>query len=152
MPINVFITGRKIFFSKIVLPFVISPCYSMRVWITGHPRQKEGWEKDRQTDGRMDGGRDGRTDGRTDRFPLCSTGLRPLWGHCPAPSQLKPLSTQAGHGYRWPLTAFGLLLIFTLSLIQTCFLPKSSGLLINISQGTWGDRLQDKDVTLYAVF
>ena len=82
-----------------ILPFVISPCYSMRVWITGLPRQKEGWEKD------------GRTDGRTDRFPLCSTGLRPLRGRCPAPPQPKSHTTQAGHGYRWPLTAFGLLLI-----------------------------------------
>ena len=29
------------------------------------------------------GGTDVRTDGRTDRFPLCSTGLRPLRGRCP---------------------------------------------------------------------
>ena len=32
-----------------------------------------------QTDGRMDG----RTDGCTHRFPLCSTGLCPLWVCCP---------------------------------------------------------------------
>ena len=43
---------------------------------------------------------DERTDGRTDRFPLCSTGLRPLQGRCPAPPQLKSQTTQAGHGYR----------------------------------------------------
>ena len=30
-----------------------------------------------------DGQTDGRTDGRTYRFPLCSTGLRPLRGRCP---------------------------------------------------------------------
>ena len=30
-----------------------------------------------------DGGTNGWTDGRTNRFPLCSTGLRPLWGRCP---------------------------------------------------------------------
>ena len=40
------------------------------------------------------------TDGWTDRFPLCSTGLCPLRGRCPAPSQLKSHTTQAGHGYR----------------------------------------------------
>ena len=50
------------------------------------------------------------TDGWMDRFPLCSTGLRSLWGRCPATPQLKSHTTQAGHGYRWPLTAFGLLL------------------------------------------
>ena len=52
------------------------------------------------------------TDGRTDRFPLCSTGLWPLWGPCPVPPQLKSHTTQGGHGYRWPLTAFGLLFSF----------------------------------------
>ena len=34
-----------------ILQFVISPCYSMRVWITWHPGQKEV----RLKDGRMDG-------------------------------------------------------------------------------------------------
>ena len=43
---------------------------------------------------------EGRTDGRTDRFPLCSTGLRPLRGRCPAPPQHKSHTAQAGHGYR----------------------------------------------------
>ena len=33
--------------------------------------------------GGTDGRTYGRTDGRTDRFPLCSTGLRPLRGRCP---------------------------------------------------------------------
>ena len=32
---------------------------------------------DKQTNERMDG----------QRFPLCSTGLRPLWGRCPASTQ-----------------------------------------------------------------
>ena len=45
-------------------------------------------------------------DKRTDRFPLCSTGPRSLWGRCPDPLQLKSQTTQAGHGYRWPITAF----------------------------------------------
>ena len=31
----------------------------------------------------VDGRTDVRTYGRTDRFPLCSTGLRPLRGRCP---------------------------------------------------------------------
>ena len=30
-------------------------------------------------------------------------------GRCPAPPQPKSHTTQAGHGYRWPLTTFGLL-------------------------------------------
>ena len=33
--------------------------------------------------GWKDGRTDKRTDGWTDRFPLCSTGLRPLQGRCP---------------------------------------------------------------------
>ena len=39
------------------------------------------------------GPQDGWTNGRTDermagqKFPLCSTGLRPLWGRCPASTQ-----------------------------------------------------------------
>ena len=40
------------------------------------------------------------TDGRTDRFPLYSTGLCPLRGRCPAPSQ--PSSSRA----RVPLTTY----------------------------------------------
>ena len=52
----------------------------MKIWIRGHPGQKEG-----------------RQDGRTDRFPLYSTGLCPLRGRCPAPPQLKSHTSQAGH-------------------------------------------------------
>ena len=33
--------------------------------------------------GQMDVRTYGRMDGRTEGFPLCSTGLRPLWGRCP---------------------------------------------------------------------
>ena len=35
-------------------------------------------------DGHMDGQMDRWMDGHTHRFPLCSTGLRPLWARCPA--------------------------------------------------------------------
>ena len=98
-----------------ILHFIISPRYSMRVWITWHPEQKEVRLKD------------GRTDGRMDRFPLCSTGLRPLRGRCPAPSQPSSLPTQAGHGYRWPLTAFGLLKNF----LRKCLSKMSSFVMLH---------------------
>ena len=43
----------------------------------------------------------GRMVGQTDgQIPLCSTGLRPPPGRCPAPPQLKSHTSQAGHGYR----------------------------------------------------
>ena len=42
---------------------------------------------------------------------LFQSSHHPLRGRCPAPSQPSSLLTQAGHGYHWPLTAFGLLLI-----------------------------------------
>merc|ERR1711875_99785 len=46
---------------------------------------------------------DGRTDGRTDKSPLCSTGLRPLRGRCPAShSDLQPCKT----GQRVSLTTY----------------------------------------------
>ena len=45
------------------------------------PQSSQGW-----TDGWMDGQTDGWTDGQ--EFPLCSTGLRPLRGRCPASIRL----------------------------------------------------------------
>ena len=42
---------------------------------------------------------EGQMDGQT-KVPLCSTGLHPLWGRCPAPPQLKSHTAQAGHGCR----------------------------------------------------
>ena len=53
--------------------------------------------------GWTDGRTGGRTDRQMDRFPLCSTGLCPLWGLCPAPPQLKShYSSRA----RVPLTTY----------------------------------------------
>ena len=59
-----------------MLPFLISPCCSMRIWITGHPGQKEGRQ-------------DGRTDGRTDSpcvlqdfVPFGAAALLPLDLNC----------------------------------------------------------------------
>ena len=49
----------------------------------------------RRTDGRTDEWTDGRTDGRT-KVPLCSTGLRPLRGRCPASSHSNSQSCKAG--------------------------------------------------------
>ena len=57
----------------------------------------------RMTDGRMDG----------QEFPLCSTGLRPLRGRCPASIRIytqitfQQTSSKAGQGYRWPYIACG---------------------------------------------
>ena len=49
--------------------------------------------------GGADGWTDGRTDGRTNartKVPLCSTGLRPLRGRCPASSHSNSQSCKAG--------------------------------------------------------
>ena len=46
----------------------------------------------------MDGRTDGRTDRRTDKrtkVPLCSKGLRPLWGRCPASFRLTSMQSRA---------------------------------------------------------
>ena len=53
----------------------------MASWIEG---RETAWMY-RRTDERMDGWTDRQMDGRTDRFLLCSTGLCPLRGRCPAP-------------------------------------------------------------------
>ena len=50
------------------------------------------------------GGTNRRTDGWTDRFPLCSTGLCPLWCHCPSPPLLK--SHNNSSRARVPLTIY----------------------------------------------
>ena len=51
---------------------------------------------EQQTDGRTDG----RTNGQTDRrmkVPLCSTGLRPLWGRCPKSENYSILFKKSWH-------------------------------------------------------
>merc|ERR1712074_221488 len=46
---------------------------------------------------RASGGTHGRTNGRT-KVPLCSTGLRPLWGRCPKSLKRNSLATIQLHG------------------------------------------------------
>ena len=53
------------------------------------------WEAQAQAS--QEGRRDRCMDGQ--KFYPCSTGLFPLWGHCPASIQLNLQTTEAGHGY-----------------------------------------------------
>ena len=51
---------------------------------------------------------EGQMDGQT-KVPLCSTGLHPLWGHCPASSHYNSQSCKAGQ--RVSLTTYCDLLV-----------------------------------------
>ena len=61
-----------------------------RIWGRIGPKRDEDLRMGRGRGDEWTNGRtDGRMDARTDRFPLCSTGLRPLRGRCPKSGKRK---------------------------------------------------------------
>ena len=74
-------------------------------------------------DGQTDGRTGGWTDGWMEFSPLRSTGHRPLLGLLPCLQLALTLPLIAGQGYRWPLDAFGQLVLSDRAFV-TFIMPK----------------------------
>ena len=87
---------------------------------------------------------------------LFQSSHHPLRGRCPAPLNLKSRTTQAGHGYRWPLTAFGLLFSFVTDWLSfglggRGLNPRGNQWMDRRTDGEWGGQISPLRVSAQKV-